>query len=126
MVSREERGAYGFTHNVQNWDKYNPLGNRVTPFPTEKMCSFCESRCDVIFPIAPKLCGRCTNRILGRKDVFVRVKPKMDLAGYKCDWCGSISFMPTQVNTRICHRCTDTLAKQTQANQLAKFARKVI
>jgi hypothetical protein len=126
MPSQAERGVYGKANKVRDWNIYNPFGYRVTPFPTEKVCSFCESKKDMIFPIGPKLCGKCTERILGRTDVLRNTKGKMDLSGYRCDWCGTVTFFPTIVNTRICNGCTKKLARQTQLNMTKLGARRVI
>ncbi len=129
MTSREERGAYGFGRQVKNWDTYSPLGHRVTPFPEEKVCGICESKCDVVFPVAPKLCGRCAMHAIGRSDVMNKWRfGPPTLSGYHCDNCGQLTYRPLQVNTRICHPCTSRLGNQVQKNQMALMygARRVV
>lgn len=117
MVSREERGAFGTGSRIKDFSKYNPFGHKITPFLEEKVCALCESKCDVVFPMAPKLCQACSKRIWARQDVMRVAKPKLDMNGYRCDWCGGVSFFPTIINTRICHKCTNKLAKKTAENQ---------
>lgn len=121
-----KRGAYGHGKKVQDWESYNPLGNKMSPFPEEKVCALCESKMDVIFPIAPKMCLHCVERIRGRADVLRITKTKLDLTGYFCDKCGRLTYAPTIVNTRCCHGCTTKLGNQVRANNIRNtFARKV-
>lgn len=129
MPSREGRGAYGHGRKLSRevLDNYNPLGLKIVPFPEEKVCGWCQSKKEVVFPIAPRLCERCVQRINGRQDILKNFKPKIDLMGYRCDGCGTVTYMPVITNTRICNACTILLGKQVQKNQanLAYGARRV-
>lgn len=118
MTSANERGAYGRGRQIKNWEKYLPLGRRVQPFPEEKVCALCESKCDVIFPIAVKLCEPCAIRVMGRGDILKRWQRKMDLTGYLCDWCGRNTYFPVLMNSRVCNKCTVKLGNQTKNNQI--------
>jgi hypothetical protein len=128
LPSREGRGAYGSGRKISDevFKNYNPLGYRVEPFPTEQVCAFCESKCDVIFPMSPKLCATCALRVNGRQDILKGFKRKMDLNGYHCEWCDKVTYFPIIVNTRVCHKCTQHLANMTRPRQNAKYARRII
>jgi hypothetical protein len=120
MPSERERGAYGVGKTLSKdvLDRYNPLGLRIQPFKEEKVCGLCESKCDVIFPVGPKLCQRCAMHAIGRTDVMNRWRGKLEINGYRCDFCGSVVYFTMRVNTRVCNKCTIRLGKVTQANQV--------
>ena len=104
------------------------MGLKVSPFKVERVCAFCESRKDVLFPVSPKLCEACVVRVFGRQDVKHRGQRKMDLRGYRCDRCGKNTYFPVIVQTRICNPCTVKLGNQTMSNEIQRKygARRVV
>lgn len=127
MPSDAERGAYGEGKKIPNWELYNPLGHKITPFPEEQPCALCDSTADVLFPIKMNLCPKCAQSVIERKDIFKRFKSFTRLSGMKCDKCGEGNIQIYEVSTRICNKCTYKLGRQLKKRREAqKFARKVI
>ena len=79
MTGTEEMGTYGKTGKIKNWDKYNPMGLRVKPFPSEYMCPLCESQKEYVFPVTLELCDPCALKVMERTDIYrFYVKTKID------------------------------------------------
>ncbi len=127
MVSRAERGAYGEGTKITDWDRYNPLGVKTKPFPTETVCPLCDSKREYVFPVTLEVCYKDAERIMERTDVFRKyLGSKLVLNGQMCLVCGKNTTVIHKINTRICQKCTVKLGRnQKRYQSLLKYARKV-
>ncbi len=122
------RQVYGTGKKITDWKNYSPLRHKVVPFPEEYVCPLCESKADVVFPIALELCEKCKDKVIERTDIWWRTsRKKFDPQGFYCLNCGRHVPVIYLYNTRVCNRCTMRLGKnQKRYLNLTKYARKVV
>ena len=79
-------------------------------FGAEGVCPIC-GKTDLLYPIQLRACDKCARAIIEQDEVPVIAEQYFFPDAEICHICGRKFYVGWIIHTRVCHRCTERIAK---------------